>query len=122
MGRAQWVLAGGRASGWQASRAVWAEWATREGAVVGIQGLHEAFLVQAQLACQLGQGVGAHAREDRRHEAAYGLGVDDGPGGLARLLGHQAAPDGIALGPEVLALVIEALGLAVDHHAQRDAE
>src|SRR6185437_3618373 len=31
------------------------------------------------------------------------------------------SPDGIALGPEVFALVVEALGVAVEHHAQRHA-
>ena len=37
------------------------------------------------------------------------------------MLGHQPAPDGVALGPEVFALVIKALGLLVHHNAQRHA-
>src|SRR5690606_26194424 len=49
------------------------------------------------------------------------LGVDDGIADLAGLLGHQSPPDGIALGPEVRALVVEAQRLAVDHDAQRHA-
>src|SRR5690606_19405704 len=40
---------------------------------------------------------------------------------LARLHGRQPAPDGVALGPEVLAFVVEAARLAVDHHPQRYA-
>ena len=40
---------------------------------------------------------------------------------LARLLRHQPAPDGVALGPEILALVIEAPALLIDHDAERHA-
>ena len=36
-------------------------------------------------------------------------------------MGHQSAPDGIALGPEVFALVVKAFGIFVDHDAQRHA-
>src|SRR5262249_7408715 len=35
------------------------------------------------------------------------------------LLSDQATPDGVALGPEVLAFVVEARGVAVDHDAER---
>ena len=71
---------------------------------------------------QLGQCVGLDdAGEHGRHEAANGLAVDDRITNLPRLLRHQAAPDGVALGPEVFALVVEAFAVAVDHHAQRHA-
>ena len=58
-------------------------------------------------------------REHRRHELAHRLGVDDRIADLAGLPGHQPPPDGVALGPEVLALVVEALRVAVDDDAQR---
>ena len=51
----------------------------------------------------------------RRHEAADGLGIDDRVADLPGLLRHQPAPDRVALGPEVLALVVEARGVAIDH-------
>jgi hypothetical protein len=38
-----------------------------------------------------------------------------------RLQSHQPAPDGIALGPEVLAFVVEAHRLAIEHDTERDA-
>src|SRR3546814_15631035 len=50
-----------------------------------------------------------------------GLGIDNGVGDLAGLPGNQAAPDRIALRPEVLALVIEALGIAVDNKPKGNA-
>ena len=40
---------------------------------------------------------------------------------LVGLLGDQSAPDRVALGPEVLALVVEALALLVDDDAERHA-
>ena len=62
-----------------------------------------------------------HRREDRRHEQADRFGVDDRIGDLLRLLRHQPAPDGVALRPGVLALVVEALRVAVDHDAEHHA-
>src|SRR5665213_1562394 len=47
--------------------------------------------------------------------------VDDGVGDLVRLLRHQAAPDGVALRPGFLALVVKTLRVAVDHDAEHDA-
>ena len=38
---------------------------------------------------------------------------------MTRLSGNQAPPDYIALGPEILAFVIEAFALAIDHHLCR---
>src|SRR5690606_36996904 len=43
------------------------------------------------------------------------------PGDLSRLLRDQSAPDRIALGPEILTLVVEAPGVAIDHDAERYA-
>ena len=65
--------------------------------------------------------VPACTAEDRRHELAGRLSIDDHMADLARLLRHQPAPDGVALGPEILPLVIEALALLVDHDAERHA-
>src|SRR5207247_886296 len=67
------------------------------------------------------QRIGLLPGEYRRHEAADGLAVDDRIAGLPGLLRDQPAPDGVALGPEVLALVVEALGVAIHHDAKRHA-
>jgi hypothetical protein len=91
------------------------------GGVVVLQRAQEGGCVQPQLARELRQRVRQDAGEHGRHEAADGLAVDDRVADLPRLLRHEAAPDRVALGPEVLALVVEAPGFAVDHHAQRDA-
>src|SRR5439155_1103586 len=47
------------------------------------------------------------------------LRIDDRVGDLAGLLGHEAAPDGVALGPEIFSLVVEARAVAVHHDAER---
>ncbi len=47
--------------------------------------------------------------------------IEDDVGDLVRLRRHQAAPDRIALRPDVLALVVEALGVLVDDDAEHDA-
>src|SRR5215510_13245626 len=47
-------------------------------------------------------------RIERGHEHLERIGVKDDPGDLARLLGHQAPPDGVAFRPDILALVVEA--------------
>src|SRR3546814_15145270 len=57
----------------------------------------------------------------RRHEEADGLLVDDDVADLVGLTGDEAAPDSVALRPEVLAFVVEALGMGVHHDAERDA-
>ena len=57
----------------------------------------------------------------RRHEAADRLRVDDRVADLPRLQRDEPAPDRVALRPEVLALVVEALRVAVDHDAERHA-
>ena len=97
------------------------EGARAAGGVVGVHGLHERRLVQTDLARQCRQAVGLEAGEHRWHEAADRFGVDDGMRDLPWLLRHQAAPDGIALGPEVFALVVKTLRFTVHHHAERDA-
>ena len=91
------------------------------GGVVVIQGLHEGGHIKPQFLRQLRQRIGPGAGKHGRHEAACGLGVDDRITHLPWLLRHQAAPDGIALGPEIFAFVVKAAALPVDHHAQRDA-
>lgn len=60
-------------------------------------------------------------RKNGRHEASDGFAVNDGPSDLPGLVGNQSSPDGIALRPEIFAFVVEALGIAVHHDAQRDA-
>ena len=89
--------------------------------VVGLDGLHEVVGVDPELTRQCRQVVRLLAGEHRRHEPAYRLGIDDRIGDLVRLEGDQPAPDGIALGPEVFAFVIEAPAIAIDDDAQRHA-
>ena len=57
-------------------------------------------------------------RKQRRHEAVATLTIEDDVGDLVGLRGHQPAPDRVALRPDVLALVIEALGVLVDDDAE----
>ncbi len=89
--------------------------------VVGRERLRERRRIEADLHGELFQRVRLGAVEHRRHEAADGFLVNDRPCGLARLLRHQATPDGVTLGPEILTLVVEAVPFAVHHHAQRNA-
>ena len=96
------------------------EFADAAGGVVVGHGALQPVRIQSELGGQLGQAGGADAVEDRWHEAANRLRVDDRVADLAGLLGHQPTPDRVALGPEVFALIVEALAFAVDHHAQRD--
>ena len=64
-----------------------------------------------------GNSVGMKLVDDGR--------IEDDVGDLVGLGGHQPAPDRVALRPDVLALVVEALGVLVDddaeHHASRAA-
>ena len=68
---------------------------------------------QAQLPRQLVNRVGLDWREHRRHEEFTRLCIDDRVSHLVRLCRNQAAPDCIALGPHVLALVVEPLPVLV---------
>ena len=69
---------------------------------------------------QLLDRVGHHRGEHRRHEERRPTGrVDQDVADLVGLGRHQAAPDGVALGPEVLALVVEAVPVGVDHDRRR---
>ena len=47
--------------------------------------------------------------------------VEDDVGDLVRLLRDEPAPDRVALRPDILALVVEALGVLVDDDAEDDA-
>src|SRR6266567_2282815 len=60
-------------------------------------------------------------REHRRHEFPHRLGVDDRIADLVWLPGNKAPPDRVALGPEILALVVEALRALVDDDPERYA-
>src|SRR5690606_38318987 len=91
------------------------------GLVEFFDGLHERGYVHVDLARQFFKRVRLRSRKDRRHEAANGLGVDDGPRKLPRLHGNAPAPDRLARRPADFGYVIEAVGLAVDHDAQRYA-
>ena len=58
------------------------------------------------------------ARKDAWSRFADRLGIDDRVGHLIRLLRDQPTPDGVTLGPEILTLVVEPLGVTVDHDAK----
>ena len=50
-----------------------------------------------------------------------GLAVGDGESDLAWLLCDQASPNGVALGPDILTLIIKPLDIAVHHHGKGHA-
>src|SRR5262249_36915587 len=77
--------------------------------------------LQSESYGQLRDARRGNRRKHRRHETARNFGVDDAIRGLIRLLGHKAAPDGVPFGPEIFALVIEALALVVHDDAERQA-
>ena len=91
------------------------------GRVVSGDGLRQRLRVQPQLEPQLLNGVGFFAGKNRRHEPAHGFAVNDRVTALAGLLCHQPTPNGVALGPEVFAFVVEALAILIDDDAQRNA-
>ena len=74
-------------------------------------------------ACRRARGcVGAaDRRKERRHEHRDDGGVEDDVGDLVRLRRDQPAPDRVALRPDVLALVVEALRVLVDDDAEDHA-
>ena len=74
--------------------------------------------IELELARELGHGRARDRRKQRRHEARHHAGVEDDVGDLAGLRRDQPAPDCIALRPDVLALVIEALRIPVDDDAE----
>ena len=63
--------------------------------------------------------VVADRREDRGHEARNADGIQNGIADLVGLSGNEPSPDGIALRPEILALVIKPLGVTVQDNAER---
>src|SRR5262249_4581040 len=76
---------------------------------------------QSQRYRQLLDARRGNRRKHRWHETPGDFGVDDAIRRLIRLLGNQATPDGVPFGPEILALVIEALALLVHDDAERQA-
>src|SRR5215831_4050824 len=76
---------------------------------------------QAERHGQLRDARRGNRGKHRRHEAPGDFGVDDAIRGLIRLPGNEAAPDGVPFGPEILALIIEALALLVHDDAERQA-
>ena len=91
------------------------------GVVEARHGVDQGVGVQAEFFSQLGQAVGDDGRKHRWHEAAHRFGIDDGVANLALLASDQAAPNGVALGPKILALVVKTLAMLVDHDAQGHA-
>ncbi len=85
--------------------------------VEAVDGLADLRRVQLHLDRQFLDRIGLDRREHRRHEQRERLGVADRIGDLVGLLRDQAAPDGIALRPDILALVVETVAVAVDHDA-----
>ncbi len=105
----------------QSSSVVWSKVPGATEALNSSTVLLDGCRIEAELGRQFADGRRFDRREDRRHEQVDRFGVDDRIGDLPRLLRDQAAPDGVALGPGVLALVVEAFALAVDHDAEDHA-
>src|SRR6202521_1526810 len=70
---------------------------------------------------KLAHGVGLNRREHWWNKLAHRVGIDNRVRDLIGLRGHEPAPDRVALGPEVEALVVEALRILVDDDAERHA-
>ena len=90
------------------------EGARADGGVVFGHHLFQLAGIEAGHAGELGDAVGAIGREDAGQVVHDRLAVGDGEGFLHGLLGDQPAPDGIALRPDILAFVIEAIDIAID--------
>ena len=74
--------------------------------------------IELELGGELGDAVGLDRRKQRRHETVARTGVEDDVGDLVGLSCDQPAPDRVALRPDILALVVEALGVLVDDDAE----
>ena len=83
-------------------------------------GLLKCCRIKLEFPCEFGDGGGADRRKQRRHEAGHDAGVEDDIGDLIGLGGDQPAPDRVALRPDILALVVKALGMLVDDDAEYD--
>ena len=81
-------------------------------------GLFQRCRIELELAGELGDGGGSDRRKQRRHEACDDARVEDDVGDLVGLGRHQPSPDGVAFRPDILALVVEALGVLVDDNAE----
>ncbi len=82
------------------------------------RGLFQCGRIELKLARKLGDGGGFDRRKQRRHEAVARTGVENDVGDLVGLGCHQPPPDRVAFRPDVLALVVEALGVLVDDDAE----
>ncbi len=111
IGSAQWLFGGVEPLGPAVVVDVGIEAPRPDREVEGRHGLLEPLGIELEQACEGAQILRRERRVDRGHEARQRLGVDDHIADLVRLLRDQPAPDRVALGPEVLALVVEALGV-----------
>ena len=118
---AQCVFSGCRPSVRQSSSTAWSNDAGAHGPIEGVDGRLQLLGRQIQLRRKLPDRARRLRRKHRRHESADRLGIDDRKRDLVGLPGHERSPDGVALRPEVLALVVEALGVLVDDDAEREA-
>ena len=77
--------------------------------------------INAELPGEAGDAVRLVRREHGRHEQVDGLGIYDDIGDLPGLLGYEATPDGVALGPDFLAFIVKTLAVSVNGNAERHA-
>ena len=70
--------------------------------------------------CERCERIGGDGRIERGDELPLDLPIEDGVGDLIRLLRDETAPNRIALGPKVFALVVKTFGEAVDDDAEGD--
>src|ERR1051326_3852991 len=81
----------------------------------------ELLRLQTQTFCQIRDGLCTYRGKDRWHEPSFHLRIDHRVCDLVRLLRHQATPDRIALGPEVLTFVVKPVTVLINSDAQRHA-
>ncbi len=74
--------------------------------------------IEIEFARKLGDRAGLDRREQRRHEAVENTRIENDVGDLVRLRCYESAPDGVALRPDILALVVKTSGVFVDNDAE----
>ena len=83
-------------------------------------GLRHLRAIQSQTGRELANRPSFEGPVERRQKAIEHPRIDDRKRRLVRLLGDQPTPDGIALRPEILALVVKTFARFVDRNPERN--